>query len=79
MWNQMPTDEQNRPKSKWVWTEDQLKSLGDGKTKNEKGTIPEWKLFTTTYWGARPGDPYWLFNDEEEFSWNALGQEWTLT
>lgn len=29
-------------------------------------------------WGARPEDPAWDFTSED-FPWNALGQQWTLT
>jgi len=32
----------------------------------------------STQWGSRPEDPDWDFT-KENFPWNALGQQWTLT
>lgn len=70
----VPTDAEIHPRRKWVWSRQELDDL----PVEQRGTIPQHKLFVVTYWGARPGDPYWQFPDDREFAWNSLGQQWTL-
>lgn len=70
----VPTDAEIHPRRKWVWSRQELDEL----PVDQRGTIPQHKLFVVTYWGARPGDPYWQFPEDREFAWNALGQQWTL-
>lgn len=60
-----------RPKQKWYWKEEELQAL------TRRGTIPRWKLFCTTWWAAvHQGD---FGRVPEEFSWNPLGPEWTVS
>ncbi|KAI5452662.1 hypothetical protein NCC49_000411 [Naganishia albida] len=74
VWDEIPEDADKRPPQRWAWTWPELNALPE----EERGTIPLWKLFTTTYWGARPNDPFWDFTNQE-FTWNPMGQQWTLT
>jgi hypothetical protein len=51
---------------------------------SELGAIPIWRLFATDYWGSRPGRHeasgyWWDIDEDEEWSHNPLGQEWTVT
>ncbi|KAJ3264056.1 hypothetical protein HDU77_009464 [Chytriomyces hyalinus] len=45
---------------------------------NEQGIIPLWKLFAITYWGARPGESFWTDQSEQLYSYNPLGNQWTI-
>ncbi|KAI8827450.1 hypothetical protein BJ741DRAFT_630173 [Chytriomyces cf. hyalinus JEL632] len=45
---------------------------------NEQGIIPVWKLFTISYWGARPGESFWTDQSDQIYSYNPLGNEWTI-
>jgi len=52
---------------------------------SELGMIPLARLMTTSYWGAYPaewGGPAYMYGFRESdgiWSYNALGQQWTLT
>lgn len=45
IWDDIPEDADKRPAQRWAWTWPELDAL----PKEERGTIPVWKLFTTTY------------------------------
>jgi hypothetical protein len=44
-WDDIPEDADKRPAQRWAWAGHELNAL----PKKERGTIPVWKLFTTTY------------------------------
>lgn len=45
VWDEIPEDADKRPAQRWAWTWPELNAL----PVEERGTIPLWKLFTTTY------------------------------
>ncbi|KAJ3245656.1 hypothetical protein HDU78_008860 [Chytriomyces hyalinus] len=45
---------------------------------NERGIVPLWKLFAITYWGARPGEIFWTYVSGQLYSFNPLGNQWTI-
>jgi hypothetical protein len=44
-WDEIPEDSERKPAQRWAWTWPELHGLPS----EERGTIPVWKLFTTTY------------------------------
>lgn len=84
------------PRHKWWWSRAELDAI----PVEERGIIPRWKLFTTTYvgrvkgihmllkrgeadrvlqWGAKPGRRgQHTLPEDGTYSYNPLGQDWTL-
>lgn len=50
VWDEIPEDADKRPAQRWAWTWPELNAL----PVEERGTIPLWKLFTTTYVSCLP-------------------------
>lgn len=67
--------ENYRKSQKWIYTQKEIDDI----PKTEKAEIPIWKLFTLNVWGARNGDYFWQIPTISNFSYNNLGNEWTVS